>query len=137
MGFFRSLFAAPKTADKVADMGKTIVDGAVSGIDAIFYTDEEKAAAKQKASETVLKFWDSIARENTQQSIARRQLARMTFQVFFFFLLAGAGLYKFDTQWSGFMFQCADKIMFLVSAIGVIYFGPHQLSKVAKWKKPE
>ncbi len=45
-----------KTADKVADMGKTIVDGAVSGIDAIFYTDEEKAVAKQKASDTVLKF---------------------------------------------------------------------------------
>ncbi len=49
-------------------MGKTIVDGVVSGIDAIFYTDEEKAVAKQKASDTVLKFWDTIARENTEQS---------------------------------------------------------------------
>jgi hypothetical protein len=118
-------------------MGKTIVDGAVSCIDAIFYTDEEKAVAKQKASDTVLKFWDTIARENTEQSQARRILARMTFQVFFFFLLAGAGLFKFDSEWSSFMFQCADKLMFLVSAIGVIYFGPHQLSKVANWKKQD
>ncbi len=59
------------------------MDGAVSGIDAIFYTDEEKAVAKQKASDTVLKFWDTIARENTEQSQARRILARMTFQVYF------------------------------------------------------
>jgi hypothetical protein len=26
----------------------------------------------------------------------------------------------------------AGKIMFLVSAIGVIYFGPHQLQKIVK-----
>lgn len=43
MGFLRSLLKLPKTADKAADMGKTIVEGAVSGIDAIFYTDQEKA----------------------------------------------------------------------------------------------
>lgn len=135
MGFFRSLFAAPKTADKAVDMGKTIVDGAVSGIDAIFYTEEEKAAARQKVSDTVLKFWDNIARENTAQSKARRELAKMTFQVFFFFLLAAAVIYRFDPEYAKFMLSLAGKIMFLVSAIGVIYFGPHQLSKVANWKK--
>lgn len=137
MGFFTSLFALPKTADKVADMGKTIVDGAVSGIDAIFYTDEEKAAAKQKASETILKFWDSIAKENTQQSKARRELSKMTFQVFFFFLLAAAVVYKLDAEYARFLLGLAGKLTVLVSAIAVIYFGPHQLSKIAKWKKPD
>jgi len=56
----------------------------ISGIDKIAYTDEEKAEVHQKGTETILKFWEVIARENTEQSKARRILARMTFQVFFF-----------------------------------------------------
>ena len=61
-----------------------IVDGLISGIDKIAYTDEEKAEAHQKGTETILKFWEVISRENTEQSKARRILAKMTFQVFFF-----------------------------------------------------
>jgi len=56
----------------------------ISGIDKIAYTDEEKAEVHQKGTETILKFWEVIARENTEQSKARRILTRMTFQVFFF-----------------------------------------------------
>ena len=104
----------------------------ISGIDKIAYTDKEKAEAHQKGTETILKFWEVIARENTEQSKARRILAKMTSQVFFFFLLVAAVVYKFDPKYAKFLLILAGKIMFLVSAIGVIYFGPHQLQKIVK-----
>ncbi|MDY6789863.1 MAG: hypothetical protein SWH54_01225 [Thermodesulfobacteriota bacterium] len=132
MAWYSFLTSTSKTAETAAEAGKSIVDGLVSGIDAVFYTDEEKAQARQKGSETILRFWEAIARENTEQSKARRMLAKMTFQVFFFFLLAAAVVYRFDAEYARFLLALAGKIMFLVSAIGVIYFGPHQLQKIVK-----
>jgi hypothetical protein len=104
----------------------------IAGIDKIADTDEEKAEAHQKGTETILKFWEVIVRENTEQSKARRMLAKMTFEVFFFFLLSAATVFKFDAELAKFLLQLAGKIMFLVSTIGVIYFGPHQLQKIVK-----
>ena len=66
------------------------------------------------------------------QSKSRRILAKVTFQVFFFFLLAAAVVYRFDAEYAKFLLALAGKIMFLVSAIGVIYFGPHQLRRIVK-----
>lgn len=132
MGFW-SLFKKAKTIDKAVDIGGKITDGVLSGIDKIWHTEEERTEALQKASETTLEYWKTIASENTEQSKARRELARMTFQVFFFFLLSAAVVYKIDAEYAKFLLGLAGKIMFLVSAIGVIYFGPHQIQKV--WKK--
>jgi len=70
----------------------------ISEIDAIAYTDEEKAEA----------------------------------HLFFFFLLAAAVVFRFDSEYAKILLILAGKIMFLVSAIGVIYFGPHQLQKIVK-----
>jgi len=56
----------------------------------------------------------------------------MAFQVFLFFLLAAAVVYKFDPEYAKFLLILAGKIMSLVSPIGVIYFGPHQLQKIMK-----
>jgi len=126
-------FLSPKTIDTAAEAGKKITDGIVDGIDAIWFTNEEKAAYKQKGTETILKFWELTAKENTQQSIARRELAKMTFKVFFFFLLSAAVVYKFDPVYSKILLGYADMIKFLVSAIAVIYFGPHQIQKI--WKR--
>ena len=126
------LTSSTKKVETATEAGKSIVDGLISEIDAIAYTDEEKAEAHQKGTETILKFWEVIARENTEQSKVKRILAKMTFQVFFFFLLAAATVFKFDADLAKFLLALAGKIMFLVSAIGAIYFGPHQLQKVMK-----
>ncbi len=135
MAWYSFLTSTTKTAETAAKAGETIVNGLVSGLDAIVYTDEEKAEARQKGTETILKFWEVIANENTEQSKARRVLAKMTFQVFFFFLLAAAVVYKFDAEYAKFLLGLAGKIMFLVSAIGIIYFGPHQIQKIYKKKE--
>ena len=126
------LTSSTKKVETATEVGKSIVDGLISEIDAIAYTDEEKAEAHQKGTETILIFWEVISRENTEQSKVKRILAKMTFQVFFFFLLAAAVVYKLDPEYAKFLLILAGKIMFLVSAIGVIYFGPHQLQKIVK-----
>lgn len=133
---FTSLFSSSdKAVETAAETGKTIVDGIVSGFDKICFTDEEKADYSQKAQETVLKFWETVSKENTEQSKARRDLAKMTFKVFFFLLLVALVLFRIDVEHAKFALQLAEKISFLISAIAVIYFGPHQISKV--WKKDE
>ena len=119
------LTSSTKKVETATEVGKSIVDGLISEIDAIAYTDEEKAEAHQKGTEAILKFWEVIARENTEQSKVRCILAKMTFQVFFF-LLSAAVVYKCDPEYANFLLILAGKIMFLVFAIGVIYFGPHQ-----------
>jgi len=61
MGFLSFLTGQSSTAEKV-------VDGAISGIDAMFYTDEEKAQANQK----ILDWKLSYASATQGMSISRR-----------------------------------------------------------------
>jgi len=136
MAFFtglKAIFTSQKSIDKALDISDKITTGAISGIDKLWYTSEEKAENAQKASETLLKFWEVIENENTEQSIARREIAKMTFKVYFFLLLAGVTVYKFDIEYAKFIFEVAGTLTGLVMGIGAIYFGPQQISKI--WQK--
>ena len=73
MGFLSFLTGQSSTAEKV-------VDGAISGIDAMFYTDEEKAQANQKILEWKLQY----ASATQGMSISRRVI---TFSLSFAWLL--------------------------------------------------
>jgi len=133
MSFWGWIAGGGKAVEDIASMGKTITEGVVSGLDHISYTEEEKAEGRQLAVETILKFWEAVAQENTEQSKARRELAKMTFKVFFSMLLMAIAVWSFNAEYAKFIFKVASAIMFIVSAITVIYFGPHQISKI--WKK--
>ena len=64
MGLFSFLTGKSETAEKV-------VDGAISGVDAMFYTDEEKAQANQK----ILDWKLAYATATQGQSLSRRMIA--------------------------------------------------------------
>ena len=132
MAWYSFLTSSTKAIDTTMRTGEKLAEGLMSGLDKVWHTEEEKSDAKQKASETILKFWELVAAENTEQSKARRYLAGMTFKVYFFFLLASLVLYGFDKEYAKFALSLAGVITFLVSAIGIIYFGPHQFSKIVK-----
>jgi hypothetical protein len=133
MGLLSFLAGSKKMGETAVEAGKNITDGIVSGIDALILTDEEKIQYNQKGLGIVLEFWDKIAKENTEQSKARRELAKMTFKVFFSMLLMAIAVYKFDIGYAKFILEIAGTITFIVSAITVIYFGPHQIAKI--WTK--
>lgn len=127
------LFTSQKSIDTAVETGAKVTEGIMSGLDKIWFTEEEKSDAQQKASDTLLKFWDITTKENTEQSKARRMLAVMTFRVYFFLLLTAVAMYKVDMDYSAFIFDVAGTLTILVTGVAGIYFGPHQLSKV--WKK--
>ena len=64
MGIFSFLTTTPKTIDTAVETGAKLADGMMRGLDAMIYTDEEKANAKQKSSETLLEFWKVTAAGN-------------------------------------------------------------------------
>ena len=132
MGIFSGITAAFKTAETGAKVIDTATKGIAAGIDKSFYTDEEKADATRETLTIVQGFWKTYAGENTLQSRARRELARMTFAVFFFFLLGGAALYKVDILYAQFMLSLAGEMVWLVGMVAAAYFVPHQLSKIIK-----
>ena len=64
MGILKRIFGRPEDASKV-------IDGAVKGLDAIFFTKEEKAHANQKLSDWYLKYLAATQSQN----VARRFIA--------------------------------------------------------------
>ena len=128
------IFTGAKTAEKAVDIADKVTSGFMAGIDKMFYTKEEKADAIQKHSETMLKYWELVTKENTQQSMARRELARMSFQVYFFLILVMVVLCKIDLEWAKFVFETLGMITWLVGMVAATYFVPHQVSKI--WKSP-
>lgn len=130
MGWLSALFSTPHTIDKAVDVGEKITTGIISGIDKCFYTNEEKAEALQKGSETLLNFWKTISAESTEQSIARRELAKMVFKSYFSMLFMTIAVYGFNAEYAKFIFEVANSFATLVLGVGAIYFGPHQLQKV-------
>ena len=130
MGFFDFITSGTKAAENATEIGSKITGGVISGIDALVFTDEEKTQYSAKAGELYLKFWDTFGKENSEQSKARRELAKMTFKVFFFLLLAGVALYKVDKEYAFFIFKTAESIKWLVVMVAGAYFIPHQIGKV-------
>jgi len=123
-------FWSNSATDKTLKIGEKITDGITRGVDALIFTDEEKNQLRQHGAEILLDFWKSVSSENTQQSMARRELAKMTMQVFFTLLLVGVAVFKFDRVFADFIFSVAKEITWLVTLVAGIYFGPHQLSKI-------
>ena len=66
MGFFDWITGGGKTAEKV-------VDGVTSGLDAMFFTDEEKSIANQKVLDWKLKMLEATKSSN----VARRIISLM------------------------------------------------------------
>ena len=67
MGILSFLAGNSKSVDKIVSAG-------INGVDAMFYTDEEKAQHRAKMQELYFKFVEVSATESTAQSISRRMI---------------------------------------------------------------
>ncbi len=126
-------FSTPKTIDKGVDIVGKVTDGIMAGIDKAWFTPEEKSEASQKATETIINMWKTVATENSEQSKARREIAMAILKVYFSLLLMGVVVYGFNPEYAAFIFGVVKEISIMVSGVMFIYFGPHQIAKV--WKK--
>ena len=101
---------------------QNIVDGAVSGLDKMFFTKEEKSEANAKLGDWYLKYLEATQPQN----LARRLIAMMVVFLWAMLVVAGVAVYKFDLNYSEYVFRVLDDVVmnpFLM--IMGFYFAAH------------
>ena len=132
MNFLTSLFSTKKVVEAIPETAGKVIDGVTSGIDKLFFTDEEKADVSQKAMDSIYSFIKTTMDESSIRSITRRVLAVLIVATFLFLLVMGAILYGLSADWSARFLECAGTLSNLVLAVSVFYFGPYQVGGMIK-----
>lgn len=120
-----------------------IVEGAVSGIDRLFLSKEEKVDSMMKIADAQAEWVKSTLNSDTVSSKARRYIAVAVIFVFLAMLITSIAFYRTDKEYSMFIFDMAKSdISILVIMIAGFYFGgymasTHILSGVSKRKNKE
>lgn len=97
-----------------------IVDGAIKGLDAAWYTDEERAATYSHWSKQQLD-------ENSIRSKSRRILAFAILGCYLGMKVASVAVYKIDIEYAKHIGMQADSIKWLALGVGGFYFYTHVL----------
>ncbi len=125
-------FSPVARVDKALSIAEKGLDGAISGIDKLIFTEEEKTEAGQKVIDAHLRLMELLAGENTARSITRRLIAVMVTGVFLSLLVFGAGIHHFYPEWAAYVLTCAGSLSDVVLAIAVFYFGPYQIGNALR-----
>jgi len=116
------LFGNSKNTEKV-------VGGVVDGLDAMFFTDEEKSVAAQK----VLDFKIEYAKHTQNQSVARRVIAFIISGLWGALNLIAVALYFISEPASQFVFKVIESNINVPFMIVVgFYFAAHVVGKLSK-----
>ena len=128
MSFLNWFSSTPKLVDTACDLATT----AAKGIDAIFYTDEEKAEARKAAFDQWLEAQRTLQAESSVRSITRRVLAFAFCGSFLGLLVGGVCLFRIDPEWGRLCFDVAKELSSTALAVVVFYFGPTMISRAVK-----
>jgi hypothetical protein len=104
--------------------------------DALFFTDEEKAAGRIKRQEIYLKLQEIVARQNTVMAKTRRMFALSTLWVFLGCVVASgafAGLGEMDIAKA--LLDLAGVLVWLVAMFAAFYVGPDAVASGAEVAK--
>jgi len=136
MGLLGKFLGYEKATENATEVAKTVSEGIVSGIDKIWYTEEEKADAKGETQKLLLKFWNTFATENSEQSKARRMLALKFVDVWekLLWLTIMTKCVGLDDK-AKFLWTVLTSLNWIMGCVVGTYFVPHQLSKVFTYKK--
>ena len=129
------LFSFLKTSEKALDAGTKVIDGAVSGIDKLFFTAEEKSEASLKAVDLWIETQKAIRDEGSARSITRRILAVM---IIGFTLVVGLGaciIFPFNAAWAAYLVALLKEFGFMTGAVVVFYFGYYGFKAIVGAKK--
>lgn len=124
MGMFDWFKSGPDAASKVLDAG-------IKGLDALVFTDEERAELNRKLGENWVELQKALASESTVRSVTRRIIAFSVIFPFVGLILLAVAVYKLDPEFSRFIITIAEsKFGWLVVGVGGFYFGPHMLGRM-------
>ena len=124
MGLLNWLASGPKAAEKVLDAG-------VRGIDALVFTEEEKAELHKKMGEDWIELQKIMGEETTVRAVTRRILAVLVVVPFVLLVLSAAVAYAFSPEYATFLLALAEsQFGILVLTVAAFYFGPHMIGRM-------
>lgn len=123
--FLKGLFGSSKNTDTIVE---TAAKGIYNGLDALVFTEEEKAQYRQQQAETVLEFAKIAYDQNSIRSITRRWLAFMVTAPPTLAAIIGILVYPWYPEYSQFLFSFVGANGLLVGGVLAFYFGPHMIS---------
>jgi len=122
---------------KAMDTAGNVVDGAIKGIDALWFTPEEKSRASEKVLEIVLERARIAASESSVRSMTRRLVA-LTFCIPFVVMsLFAVAIYKIDSKWAVFSLSVAASWKYIMIAIVIWFFGSYGVGYLMDKKKKQ
>jgi len=129
MSLFSWFTSGPKAAEKV-------LDASIKGLDALVFTQEERAELNKKLGENWLELQKVLGNENTVRSVTRRIIAFAALGSYIVLVTAAAVAYGLgNVEYAAFLIALAEgKFGWLVLAIGGFYFGPHMLGRLQQKK---
>lgn len=124
MGLLSRVFGNDKDREK-------LIDGAIGGIDKIFYTKQEKAAHRIKAADWWLRYLEA----SQPQNLARRLIAMIIVGVWAFLIVVTGLVWYFNKEWAEFLLLLlgdlvAQPFMLIIG----FYFLKHAVSAFVKGK---
>ena len=128
----KAIFSTPK----VVDVGLDLVKRGANAIDVCFYTDEEKAQARQSWwTDIFLPLEKILAPQGAIRSVTRRIIANDFCKVYLFLFLADVVVYPFNPEWSKHIWDLIKTLTYPVSGIILFYFGSYGVGTYLMKKK--
>lgn len=128
MNIFKKIFGDDRERAKV-------VDGAIAGLDKMFFTDEERAEASQKLNAWYIEY----LKASQPQNLARRLIAVIVTVIWALIVLFAVMVYPLSESWSAAAYETLDKVVNRPFEIIIgFYFLAHitrQFQKKAKGAK--
>ena len=121
LSVIKGAFASPK----IVDTGLELAKKGASGIDMLFYTNEEKEIARKEWFAMVLKSENANQEQAQIRNVTRRTIAQQFIKVYLFLILVEVVLYKLDPAWAKHIFEMLKVVSYCVVPIVVFFFGSY------------
>ena len=126
MNLLKWFASGPEAAGKVLDAG-------IKGLDALVFTDEERAELTKKLGDQWIELQKTLGQETTTQSVTRRVLALLVVIPFVLLVLTAAVTYPFNVEYAKFLLDLAEsQFGWLTMGVAAFYFGPFMISRMLK-----
>jgi hypothetical protein len=110
-----------------------VLDAGIRGLDALVFTDEEKAEMHKKLGEHWLELQKVLGQETTTQSVTRRVLALLVVVPFVLLVVCAAIAYPFSQPYATFLLDLAQsQFGWLTMGVAAFYFGPFMIQRMLK-----
>lgn len=110
-----------------------VTDAVINGIDAVFYTEEEKAEDSKARRALWFKFMELARDETSIKSVTRRVLSFLIIGHWLLFMDAALVFYAFDEVAKAKMaFELATSMMWITAGVAAFYFGAHLVRQAKK-----